>query len=84
MNKANVYNWLKITEPIADNSYKILEMDEFYRFVIRKPKKDKGAIVYLTTLVSRSLRQIVGFGGAFYKVPKKLLTSVLPVIFGFS
>ena len=55
-----------------ENSYEILEMDELYWFVFRKPKTETGENVYLTTLVSRSPRQIVGFDAAFDKAPERI------------
>jgi hypothetical protein len=59
------------TEPNVVSSYKIFEMDELYWFAIRKPKKDEGETIYLTTLISRSPRQIVGFDVAFNKAPER-------------
>ena len=55
-----------------ENSYEILEMDELYWFVLRKPRTETRENVYLTTLVSRSPRQIVGFDVAFDKTPKRI------------
>jgi len=56
----------------VENSYEILEMDELYWFVIRKPRTQTGENVYLTTLVSRSPRQIVGFDIAHDKTPERI------------
>ena len=72
MSKANVYNWIKKTKPTVNTSYEILEMDELYWFVFRKPKTQTGENVYLTTLVSRSPRQIVGFDIAHDKTPERI------------
>jgi len=47
-------------------------MDELYWFVLRKPRSETGEYVYLTTLVSRSPRQIVGFDVAFDKSPERI------------
>ena len=55
-----------------ENSYEILEMDELYWFVIHKPRTDADKIVYLTTLVSRTPRQIVGFDVACDKAPERI------------
>ena len=59
MSKANVYNWIKKTTPIVENTYEILEMDELYWFVFRKPRTETRENVYITTLVSRSPRHLV-------------------------
>jgi IS1 family transposase len=47
-------------------------MDELYWFVFRKPKTATGENIYLTTLVSRSPRQIVGFDIAYDKTPERI------------
>ena len=70
--KANVYNWIKKTEPVVENSYEILEMDELYWFVFHKPNSKTRENVYVTTLVSRTPRQIVGFDVAYDKAPERL------------
>ena len=72
MSKANVCNWIKKMKPIAKNLYKILEMDELYWFVYRKPRTKRRENVYVTTLVSQLPRQIVGFDVAFDKVPGRI------------
>ena len=59
-----------------NNSYEVLEMDELYWFVFRKPKTQTGENIYLTTLVSRSPRQIVGFDIAYDKTPERIQTIV--------
>ena len=63
---------LKKTEPIVDNSYEILEMDELYWFIIHKSRGGENNYVYLTTLVSRNPRQIVGFDVAYDKAPERI------------
>jgi IS1 family transposase len=63
---------LKKTEQIVDTSYKILEMDELYWFIFRKPRTETRENVYITTLVSRSPRQIVGFDVAYDKAPERI------------
>jgi len=63
---------LKKTEPVVENSYEILEMDELYWFVFHKPNTKTQENVYVTTLVSRSPRQIVGFDVAYDKAPARL------------
>jgi len=65
-------NVLKKTKPNVENSYEILEMDELYWFVFRKPRTETRENVYITTLVSRSPRQIVGFDVAFDKAPERI------------
>ncbi|MCL1877764.1 MAG: hypothetical protein FWF80_02800 [Defluviitaleaceae bacterium] len=63
---------LKKTKPVVENAYEILEMDELYWFVFHKPSSKTRENVYLTTLVSRSPRQIVGFDVAYDKAPERL------------
>jgi len=63
---------LKKTKPSVNNSYEILEMDELYWFVFGKPRTETRENVYLTTLVSRSPRQIVGFDIAYDKAPERI------------
>jgi transposase-like protein/IS1 family transposase len=72
MSKANVYNWIKKTEPIVDNSPKIYEMDELYWFIKNKPRTGTQENVYIITLVTRNPRQIVGFDAAFDKSPERI------------
>ena len=47
-------------------------MDELYWFVFRKPRTETRENVYITTLVSRTPRQIVGFDVAFDKAPERI------------
>jgi IS1 family transposase len=63
---------LKKTEPIVDNSPEILEMDELYWFIGRKPRTETRENIYLITLVSREPRQIVGFDIAYDKSPERV------------
>ena len=55
-----------------ENFYEILEMDELYWFVFRKPRTKTRENIYITTLVSRTPRQIVGFDVAFDKAPERI------------
>ena len=55
-----------------DNSPKILEMDELYWFIKRKPRTETRENIYLITLVSRAPRQIVGFDVAYDKNPERV------------
>ena len=55
-----------------ENSYKILEMDELYWFIFRKPRTETRENIYITTLVSRSPRGIVGFDVAYDKAPERI------------
>ena len=50
----------------------VFEMDELYHFVERKANSDTRENIYLTTLVSRQPRQIVGFAVAHDKSPERL------------
>jgi len=63
---------LKKTNPTVENSYDVLEMDELYWFVFHKPNTETRENVYLTTLVSRNPRQIVGFDIAYDKAPERI------------
>lgn len=47
-------------------------MDELYWFVFRKPRTQTRENVYITTLVSRSPRQVVGFDVAYDKAPERI------------
>ena len=72
MKKSNVYNWIKKTEPVAENSYKKLEMDEMYRFIFRKPRAKTRENVYIMLNVSREISQIAGFDAAYDKAPERI------------
>lgn len=63
---------LKKTETPVDNSGEILEMDELYWFIERKPRTQTRENVYLITLVSREPRQIIGFDAAYDKSPERI------------
>ena len=63
---------LKKTAKVVDNSPKILELDELYWFLNKKPKTQTRENVYLMTMVSRKPRQIVGFDVAYDKSPDRI------------
>lgn len=69
--KANVYNWIKKTGSLADD-YQILELDELYWFVEKKPNTETRENTYVMTMVSRLPRQIVGYDVAFDKSPDRI------------
>ena len=71
MSKVNVYNWIKKTELIVDNSPKIFELDELFWFIGEKAHTKTRENVYLMTMVSRQPRQIVGFDVALDKSSKR-------------
>ena len=52
MNKANVYNWIKKTSSIVENSPEHLELDELYWFIEKKANTETRENVYLITMVS--------------------------------
>ena len=62
---------LKKTDNLAD-SYQILELDELYWFVGKKPNTQTCENTYVMTMVSRLPRQIVGFDVAFDKSPERI------------
>ena len=62
---------LKKTNSLAD-SYQILELDELYWFVGKKPNTQTRENTYVMTMVSRLPRQIVGFDVAFDKSPQRI------------
>ena len=57
---------------IVDNSPKILELDELYWFVGKKPRTETRENTYIITMVSRLPRQIVGFDVAYDKSPERV------------
>ena len=61
MNKANVYSWIKKTDEYVDNAPAVLELDELYWFIERKPCTATRENVYFMTMVSREPREIVGW-----------------------
>jgi len=48
------------------------ELDELYWFIERKPRTETRENIYITTLVSRHPRQIMGFDAAFDKSPARI------------
>jgi len=50
----------------------IFEMDELYHFIERKANSETRENIYVTSLVSREPRQIVGFAVARDKSPERL------------
>jgi IS1 family transposase len=56
----------------VDNSQEILELDELYWFIERKPRTKTHENIYIITMVSRKPRQIVGFDVAYDKAPKRI------------
>jgi IS1 family transposase len=63
---------LKKTAQNLETNYHILELDELYWFVERKPRTQTRENVYVMTMVSREPRQIVGFDAAFDKSPERI------------
>ena len=63
---------LKKTEAHPESNYQILEMDEMYWFIGKKPKTQTRENTYVITLVSRRPRRIVGFDVALDKSPERL------------
>ena len=61
----------KTVQNLSDN-YQILELDELYWFVGKKPRTKTREYTYVMTMVSRLPRQIVGFDVAFDKSPKRI------------
>ena len=50
----------------------VFELDELYWFVERKSKNETRENIYVTTMVSREPRQIVGFAVAADKSPERI------------
>ena len=63
---------LKKTAENAQNSPKILELDELYWFVGQKSEKETRENTYIMTMVSRAPRQIVGYDVAFDKSSERI------------
>lgn len=63
---------LKKTAPITETDYQILELDELYWFVGKKPRTETRENTYVITMVSREPRQIVGLQAAFDKSPARV------------
>ena len=55
-----------------DNSIKVLELDELYWYIEAKARTKTHENVYLTTMVSRDPRKIVGFDVAHDKSPERI------------
>jgi IS1 family transposase len=56
----------------VDNFFSVLELDELYWFIERKPRTETRENVYIMTMVSRQPRQIVGFDVAVDKSPVRI------------
>ena len=54
------------------DNFEVLELDELYWFVGKKPRTQTRENVYVMTMVSRNPRQIVGFDVAFDKSPERI------------
>jgi len=63
---------LKKTVPILEADYQILELDELYWFIGKKPRTETRENKYAMTMVSREVRQIVGFDAQFDKPPSRI------------
>lgn len=63
---------LKKTAQTPKNDCRILELDELYWFIGKKPKSGTRENIYVMTMVSRKPRQIVGFDVAFDKSPERI------------
>ena len=63
---------LKKTAQNLGPNYHILELDELYWFVGKKPTSKTRENTYVMTMVSRLPRQIVGFDVAFDKSPERI------------
>jgi IS1 family transposase len=72
MSKANVYNWIKKTDPKPKNEQMCYELDELYWFIERKAHTQTRENVYLMTMVSRNPRNIAGFDVAYDKSPERI------------
>ena len=70
MSKSNVYNWIKKTNRIVENSPDVYELDELYWFIGEKPNTETRENVYIFTMVSRTPRQLVGFDVSMEKSAK--------------
>ena len=67
---------LKKTAQNLKSDYHILELDELYWFVKKKPKTETRENTYVMTMVSREPRQIVGYDVARDKSPKRIQAMV--------
>ena len=68
------YDGLKKTENLPNEIIPadLLELDEMYWFVGKKPRTGTRENTYIMTMVSRQPRQIVGFDVAFDKSPSRI------------
>ena len=62
----------KKNEVTVESALKTLELDELYWFIGEKSHTETRENVYVTTMVSREPRQIVGFDVAFDKSPERI------------
>ena len=60
----------------VDNFYEVLELDELYWYIERKPRTKTHENVYILTMVSREPRQVVSFDVAFDKSPERIQAMV--------
>lgn len=72
MSKANVYNRIKKTIEVVDNSPEIFELDELYWFINKKENTRTRENVYIITMIRRKPRQIVGFDAGPDKASKRI------------
>ena len=63
---------LKKTVQNPKVDYHILELDEMYWYVGKRPRTETRENTYIMTMVSRLPRQIVGFDVAFDKSPERI------------
>lgn len=56
----------------VENFSEILELDELYWFIKRKPRTQTRENLYLLTMVSREPRQIVGFETGYDRSPERI------------
>jgi len=68
------YDGLKKTTNLQSEAVAsdVLELDELYWFIGKKPRTETRENVYIIPLVSREPRQIVGFDVAFDKSPARI------------
>ena len=67
---------LKKTSHNLKTNYQILEVDELYWFIGQKGTGETRENCYVTPVVSRFPRQIVGIDAAFDKSPERIQTLV--------
>jgi len=68
------FGGLKKTTTLTNEtvSVDLLELDEMYWFIGKKPRTETRENTYIITMVSREPRQIVGFDAAFDKSPTRI------------